>query len=282
MRGAAIMFKNLLIMASVALNGLLFNYLYFPESTTLAEVSSSLSQSKDYAEYYRSLGSYFTKDMESLTGENTSILYNASEGLLYLYDKDGPILSYGSNSIEVYPPNFEGSFHDRAEGMLYYSRDLNILSYYSGDRLEIGNLDTYPELIVDTKSKEIDIGLPSHLAADPANKVEKIFKNREECMFIEPGTTYLACCSIDQNLNKGPLTLAEGFVYWPFNEPRWFKIKENATLDQGLFDQVCNALYSSNISPDHELRKKLGEHFFNLDLDGFKNELQSAGGTPQD
>lgn len=276
------MIKNVIFAASIALNGLLINILYFPKTMTLAEVASKHSNSKNYDEYYQSLGSYFTQDMRSLAGDKMSILYNESKGVLYLYDGDGPILGYGSNSVEVYPLDFKGSFHDRAPGMLYFERDLNVLSYYNGDRFKIGSLDAYPELILDTSEKEVNVGLPYYLERDPGNKVEGIFKGGQECKFIEPDTNYFACCSAAQDFDGYSKTLAEGFVYWPFNEPRWLKIKENANLDQGVFDQVCNALYDSKISPDHELRRRLGEHFINLDTDGFKNELQNAGDALQD
>lgn len=267
--------KNLFIVALLVLNGVLLYALYFPERKTLADVAAQYSASKDYVGFYRELGSYFNGDMMYLKGDKINILYEPSKGLLYLYDADGPILGYASNSVETYPSDFDGGFHDRAPGMVYYERDLNVLSYYDGSRLKIGYLSSYPELVLDAKDNKTDIGLSSFLEAGPGNRVESIFKNGKECRVIEPDVTYFACCSVEQE-SSNTSSLAEGYVYWPFNKPRWFKIKKNAKLDQAFFDGVCNEIYKADIYPDHVLRKKLGEHFMSLDLEGVKKELQRA------
>lgn len=273
MWGAVVKKKNILIVALLVMNGVLLYLLYFPERKTLADVAAQHSGSKDYVGFYRSLGSYFNRDMMYLPGDKISILYEPSEGLLYLYDADGPVLGYASNSVEIYPPDFDGSFHDRAPGMVYYERDLSVLSYYDGSRLKIGHLSNYPELVLDTRDNKTDVGLPSFLEAGSGNRVESIFKSGKECRFIEPDVTYFACCSVEQE-SSNVSALAEGYVYWPFNKPRWFKIKKNARLDQALFDSVCNEIYKDDIFPDRALRKKLGEHFMNLDLEGVKKELR--------
>lgn len=267
--------KNLLIVVLLLLNGVLLYLLCFPEKKKLADIATQKSDSKDYADFYQSLGGPFNRRMTYLPGDKISILYEPSEGLLYLYDANGPILGYGGNSVEIYPPDFEGGFHDRAPGTVYYERDLNVLSYYDGSSLKIGNLSSYPELVLSTENNKTDIGLLSYLEAGPGNKIESIIKNGEKCSFIEPDNTYFACCSVDQRSSGSP-DLAEGYVYWPFNTPRWFKIKKNARLNQVVLDGICNELYRYDIFPDHFLRKKLGKHFMNLDLEGAKEELQRA------
>lgn len=268
--------RKVLVLFSIALNLVLIALLCFSDKKALADIASSKSALKNYEEYYQSLGSYFTKSMYSITGKRISVLYNSDEGVLYLYNENGPILAYGGDSVEIYPPDFKGQFHDRGPNMVYYDRDSNVLSYYDGSYLKIGALGSYPEVILNTEKKTVDAGLLPYLEGDPENKIEKIFKGNKECKFLEPEVPYFACCLIEDRSEENQSSIAEGYVYLPANKPRWNKIKEAGRLDQSLFDYTCNELYRLEIYPDHELRKELGKHLFDMNHDAIKKELQHA------
>ena len=190
-----------------------------------------------------------------------------------MYSKEGPILAYASNSIEVYPAGFNGNFHEVTPGMLYYDRDINVISYYNGQEIKIGEADVYPELILDATKNDSRYGLLYQLEANSGNEISHVFKDRRECDFMDSSFTYFVCCSTASNESDHKSTSVEGYVYLPFdlNKSRWQKIKEGFHLDQSLLDQSCEALHEHNESTDKILKSRAGANFMYLEAEGYQD-----------
>ena len=216
--------------------------------------------------------------MIHVQGPAISILYSEDSDVLYAYTEEGPVFAYANNSMEIYPADFRGNFHEKVSGTVYYDRNINVISYYNGKKIKIGEMDAFPELILDATQNDSPSGLLYQLESNEMNEVVEILKDRQKCKVIGSSFSYFSCCQIDPAESASKAGSVEGYVYLPFdvNQSRWRKIKDGSRLNQEIFDQSCQALYEHDYHLDEETSKKLSVHFFNSDIVKFKEELRSA------
>lgn len=270
------MINRVVLLISLLLNIKLMYVVLYTEKISLTNIAVNSKNSrpgKDYKLFYESYGVPFNNKMNAITGDDLSFLYDLKEHSLFLFDSNGPIISYVNNDINIYAKNFNGSFYDRSPGVASLYRGTNFLSYYNGTELKVGELNSFPEAVYNVLENTIDDSSSMNYILNDS-RLDKIYKNGKRCLPLNTEISYFACCAVSASLESKNNNLAEGFVYRPFNNTRWGKIGPKGYLSQEVFDQACHELYKSGIEPDLALSKKLGAHFFDSDLEGFKEELR--------
>lgn len=236
--------SRILFVAMATLNIFLMAYVFNPNEMSLAGVAASNGKTDSEA-FYNELGPFFSGKFRYVEGGGVSILYSKDGEAVYVYNERGPILAYSYNSVEVYPEEAGGSFHDVIPGMLYYDRDINVLSYYSGQQLKIGGLDSFPELILDASKNDSGYGLLYKMEGNGRNETHKLIRNGRECGLLNNDVYYMACCHKDKARNDREITAVEGYLYEPFDlgRSRWRKLKDGFLIEQSDFDKSCEALH---------------------------------------